>query len=215
LTAGQTLSNVNVDHLVVAGKGVTVRNVHVKGSILVTGDGTLIDHVTAGGVSISSAQNTTVQYANIGFGRGDGIHVTSDRGRTVRNVTLRYNWVHDPRVPDDAHYDGIQVRGVNGLSILCSVFDAGSYQHMNNAGVYLEDANGGDSNIVVARNWIYGSGFSVMMDATNVTLDSNRVGGDIHWGTCRPGVRTGNAGLRSTGNLHDATGEPLALCQDS
>ncbi len=213
LADGQVLQNVNVDHLRISGNKVTVRNVQVNGGILVIGDGTMIDHVTAEGVSISSASNTTVQYTNVGFGSGDGIHITSDRGRLVRNATLRYNYVHDPRVGDTAHYDGTQVRGVDGLSIICSVYDPGPYQHMFNAAIYLEDANGGDSNITVARNWLYGFGFSVMMDATNVTLDSNRVGGDIHWGTCRLGTRTGNTNLRSVGNVHDNTGAAMDLCQ--
>lgn len=210
---GQVLQNANVSELVISGRGVTVRNVQVNGSILVIGDGATIDHVTAKGVSISSASGTTVQYTNIGFGRGDGIHVTSDRGRLVRNVTLRYNYVHDPRVSSTAHYDGTQVRGINGLSLSCSVYDPGAYQHMYNAAVYLEDANGGDSNIVVSHNWLYGFGFSVMMDAANVTLSTNRVGGDIHWGLCRLGTRSGDPNLTSLGNVWDASGSPVKLCR--
>lgn len=213
LGTGQVLQNANVSDLVISGNGVTVRNVQVNGSILVTGDGAMIDHVTAQGVSISSATGTTVQYANIGFGQGDGIHVTSDRGRLVRNVTLRYNYVHDPRVSSTAHYDGTQVRGIDGLSLSCSVYDPGAYQHMFNAAVYLEDANGGDSNITVSHNWLYGFGFSVMMDAANVSLLDNRVGGDIHWGLCRLGTRTGDPNLQSTGNVEDANGAAVALCR--
>jgi hypothetical protein len=213
LGTGQVLENANVKHLTISGKNVTVRNVQVNGSILVTGDGATIDHVTAKGISISSASGTTVQFTNIGFGQGDGIHVTSDRGRQVRNVTLRYNYVHDPRVPDNAHYDGTQVRGINGLTISCSVYDPGPYQHMYNAAVYLEDANGGDSNITVTHNWLYGFGFSVMVDAANVTLSANRIGGDIHWASCRLGKRTGNPNLRITGNVEDSGGAVTKLCQ--
>ncbi|HEV7194446.1 MAG TPA: hypothetical protein VGN19_00770 [Pedococcus sp.] len=210
---GQVLQNANVSDLVVSGNGVTVRNVQVNGSILVTGDGAMIDHVTAKGVSISSATGTTVQYANIGFGQGDGIHVTSDRGRLVRNVTLRYNYVHDPRVSSNAHYDGTQVRGIDGLNLSCSVYDPGPYQSMFNAAVYLEDANGGDNNIMVSHNWLYGFGFSVMMDAANVTLSANRVGGDIHWGLCRLGTRSGDPNLQSAGNVEDANGAAVTLCR--
>ena len=208
----QSLSNATVDQLVITGSDVTVRNVKVNGTVGITGDRVLVDRVTAKGVSISSATSVTVQDSDLGYGRGDGIHVTSDRGRKVRDVVLHGNYVHDPRVPDDAHYDGIQVRGVDGLSITCSVFDAGPYKPMYNAGIYLEDANGGDSNITVAHNWVYGFGFSVMMDAVNTTLDSNRIGGDIHWGTCRLGDRTGNTGLRSTANVDERSDQPVALC---
>lgn len=212
LRNGESLSDTTVDHLEISGDDVTVRNVSVRGTISITGSRVLVDHVTTRGVSISGGANVTVQHSNIGFGSGDGIHVTSDRGTMVRNVALAYNYVHDPRVGKDAHYDGIQVRGVDRLSITCSVFDAGPYQKVYNAGIYLEDANGGDSNVTVARNWVYGFGFSIMMDARNVTLESNRVGGDIHWGTCRLGKRTGNPGMRSSGNIDERSGRSLALC---
>ena len=129
LDDGQTLQNADVGGSIeIRGNNVTVRNVSVAGSILVTGDNAMIDHVTAKGVSISSASGTTVQYANIGYSKGDGMHVTSDGGKMIRNVVLRYNYIHDPRVPSDAHYDGIQVRGVNGLTIDCSVYDPGPFQ---------------------------------------------------------------------------------------
>lgn len=215
LRQGESLNDATVDHLAISGDDVTVHNVSVRGSISITGSRVLVDHVTTKGVSISGGAHVTVQHSNIGFGSGDGIHVTSDRGTMVRNVVLAYNYVHDPRVGKDAHYDGIQVRGVDGLSITCSVFDAGPYQKVYNAGVYLEDANGGDSNITVARNWLYGFGFSIMMDAQNVTLASNHVGGDIHWGTCRLGKRTGNPGLRSSGNIDERSGQSLALCHEN
>jgi hypothetical protein len=209
---GQSLQNVTVDHLLVSGSDVTVRNVKVNGTVGIIGDRVLVDHVSAEGLSISSASHVTVQYTNTGFGQSDGLNVTSDRGRLASDITLRYNYAHDPRVSSAAHYDGIQVRGVDGLSITCSVFDAGPYKPMYNAGIYLEDANGGDSNITGAHNRVYGSGGSIMMDARNTTLDSNRIGGDIHWGTCRLGDRTGNPGLRSVGNVWDATGAALPLC---
>lgn len=214
LRHGESLTDAKVDHLVISGDDVTVRNVSVEGSITVRGSRVLMDHITARGVSISGGSHVTLQHANIGFGSGDGIHVTSDRGR-VRGLVLAYNFIHDPRVGEDAHYDGVQVRGVDDLSITCSVFDAGPYRKQYNAGIYLEDANGGDSNVTVARNWVYGFGFSVMLDARHVTLDSNRVGGDIRWGTCRLGKRTGNPGLRSSGNIDERSGQALALCEQN
>ncbi|EWT05293.1 hypothetical protein N864_02190 [Intrasporangium chromatireducens Q5-1] len=211
--AGQTLANANVGSLVITGANATIRNVAVNGNILVKADGAMIDHVTARGIAISSASNATVRYSNVGYTKGDGINVTSDRGVMSRNILFSHNFVHDPRVPAGAHYDGSQVRGVDGLTINCSTYDPGPYASQFNAGVYLEDANGGTSNVKVTNNWLYGFGFSVMMDARNVTLQGNRLGGDIHWGTCYIGKRVGTAGLTSLGNVWDSSGKSLALCK--
>jgi len=195
----------------VSGSNVTVRNVSVAGNVYITGDNAVIDHVTTKGIAISSASGVTVQYTNVGFGDGDGIHVTSDGDSYIKNVKLLYNYVHDPRVPASAHYDGTQVRGADGVTIACSTYDAGAYLGSFNAEIYLEDANGGTSNVTVQNNWLYGGAFSVMMDARNTKLLGNQLGGDIHWNTCYLGTRVGNAGLVSTGNTRD--GQPINLCQ--
>jgi hypothetical protein len=213
LNDGQTLQNADVGGSIeIRGNNVTVRNVSVGGNILVTGDDAMIDHVTTQGVAISSASGTTVQYANIGYSKEDGIHVTSDRGRMIRNAVLRYNYIHDPRVPSDAHYDGTQVRGVNGLTIDCSVYDPGPFQWTYNAGVYIEDANGGDTNVRVTNNWLYGHAFPVMVDKSTSTFTKNRIGGDIKWDTCYPGKGLNSSNFTSSGNVWDATNAKLNLC---
>jgi Right handed beta helix region len=213
LDDGQTLQNTDVaGNMEIRGNNVTLHNVSVAGSILVTGDNAMIDHVTTQGIGISSASGTTVQYANIGYSKGDGIHVTSDSGRMIRNAVLRYNYIHDPRVPSDAHYDGTQVRGVNGLTIDCSVYDPGPFQDTFNAAVYLEDANGGDTNVRVTNNWLYGHAFPVMVDAGTSTFTKNRIGGDIKWDVCYPGKGLNSSNFTSSGNVWDATNAKLNLC---
>jgi hypothetical protein len=213
LQNGQTLENVRVKGLEIRGQRVTVRNVEATGYILITGDDALIDHVSAGGIAISSASGTTVQYANIGNGDGDGIHVTSDGGRLVKNVVLKYNFIHSPRVPDDAHYDGTQVRGVDGLVIYCSRYDPGAYRDTFNAAIYLEDANGGDRNVSIKHNWLYGFGFSLMIDVTrHIRIIGNRVGGDIHWGTCDLAASVKTSSLEIRDNINDETNKPEPLC---
>jgi hypothetical protein len=213
LNDGQTLQNADVANSIeIRGNNVTVRNVSVAGNILVTGDNAMIDHVTAQGVAISSASGTTLQYANIGYSKEDGIHVTSDRGRMIRNAVLRYNYVHEPRVPSDAHYDGTQVRGVDGLTVDCSVYDPGPFQWTLNAAVYLEDANGGDTNVRVTNNWLYGHAFPVMVDAGTSTFTNNRIGGDIKWDVCYPGKNLNTSNFKSSGNVWDATNAKLNLC---
>jgi hypothetical protein len=214
LNSGQTLENADISTLEIRGSGVTVRNVKVDGRILVTGDDVMIDHVTAQHVGISSASNVTVQYSDIGYSPEDGIHVTSDGGSMVSNVIIRHNWIHDPRAPAEAHYDGLQVRGINGLVADCNLFDAGPFQDTMNAGIYLENDNGGNSNVRVSNNWIYGHAFPIMVGpGRSIVLKDNRIGGDIKWGPCYPQDGLNQSELTSTGNVWDATGEALDLCR--
>ncbi|MFC7494572.1 MULTISPECIES: right-handed parallel beta-helix repeat-containing protein [unclassified Nocardioides] len=210
-----TLEDVRLDDVEVRGADVTLRNVEVDGNILVTGDGATIDHVTTEGIAISSASGTNVQYSNIGGSTGDGIHVTSDRGRLSRDISLTYNFVHSPDVPPDAHYDGTQVRGVDGLLVKCSTYDAGPYESTYNAGIYLENANGGDSDVAIEHNWLLGSGFSVMLDAPGTRLIGNQVGGDPRWGTCYLGPGTDPDALTIRENEDEATGEANPMCTAS
>jgi hypothetical protein len=214
LNDGQTLQNADVTSgIEIRGNDVTIRNVSVAGNIFVTGDNAMIDRVTAQGVAISSASSTTVQYANIGYSKEDGIHITSDRGKLIHNAVLRYNYIHDPRVPSDAHYDGTQVRGVDGLTIDCSVYDPGKFQWTLNAAVYLEDANGGHSNVRVSNNWLYGHAFPVMVDAgKSSTFTKNRIGGDIKWDTCYAGRGLNSGNFSSSGNVWDTSNVKLNLC---
>ncbi|QIM21709.1 hypothetical protein G7075_12190 [Phycicoccus sp. HDW14] len=196
--------------LTISGSNVTVQNVRVSGGILVQGSNVTIDHVTAQNVSISSASHVTVRYSDLGGGTEDAIHVTSDRGSMVRDVELRSNYLHDPRPSSDAHYDGTQVRGVDGLTIACSVYDGGPYRSQLNAAIYLEDANGGNSNVTIERNWLLGYGFPIFIDpSSNTTVTGNRLGGDIHWDTCYPNPKST---FRSSGNVWDATGKHVDLC---
>ncbi|MDF1603445.1 right-handed parallel beta-helix repeat-containing protein [Nocardioides sp. YIM 152315] len=212
---GATLEDVHLGSVEVRADDVTLRNVRVDGNILVTGDGVTIDHVSTTGIAISSASKAEVRYSNIGGGAEDGIHVTSDRGRLATDITLSYNFVHSPEVPPGGHYDGTQVRGVDGLLVTCSTYDAGPYESTHNAAIYLEDANGGDANVAIEHNWLLGSGFSVMLDAPGTRLIGNRVAGDPHWGTCYLGPGTTPDALTIRDNVDEATGDPDPLCTAS
>jgi len=184
LDTKQTLKNVRVQNLLISGDDVTVRNVEVTGGILVKGDGATIDHVKTTGIAVSSASGTTIERTEIANGQDDAVHLTSDAGRQVRNITMRENYIHSPRVADQAHYDGTQVRGVHGLTISCSTYDAGQYRQPYNAAIYIEDANGGNANVSIEHNWLYGFGFSVMIGSPGTRLIGNHVGGDIQWNLC-------------------------------
>ncbi|MFC7494580.1 MULTISPECIES: right-handed parallel beta-helix repeat-containing protein [unclassified Nocardioides] len=213
LRSGQTLENANVSSLEIRGSGITVRNVRVSGNIFVTPGSSKVRIVrsTAQGIGISSASRISVVRSDIGFSSDDAIHVTSDAGSLVRGVKLRYNYIHDPRVTNGAHYDGTQVRGVHGMLIECSTYRAGPYQSNFNAGVYLENANGGDSNVTVHHNWIFGYAFSVMVDAESATFTANRVR-DPHWRACYLGNSSGSGGFESSGNMALPSHRHVSLC---
>lgn len=215
LKNGQTLENARVEELEIRGKGVTVRNVEVAGNVFITGNNAILDHVSATGIAISSATGSTVQYSNIGKSPEDGIHITSDRGSMVKNVVLSHNFIHSPKVPETAHYDGTQVRGVKGLVISCSTYDPGKYQTPFNAAIYLEDANGGNTNVSIEDNWLYGFGFSVMIDAPKTRIIGNRVGGDIHWGTCYLSDSVSVSSLRIRDNINEKTHKPEPMCSEA
>jgi Right handed beta helix region len=180
-----------------------------------TGNNAILDHVSATGIAISSATGSTVQYSNIGKSPEDGIHITSDRGSMVKNVVLSHNFIHSPKVPETAHYDGTQVRGVKGLVISCSTYDPGKYQTPFNAAIYLEDANGGNTNVSIEDNWLYGFGFSVMIDAPKTRIIGNRVGGDIHWGTCYLSDSVSVSSLRIRDNINEKTHKPEPMCSEA
>lgn len=212
VASGKTLEDVSVQNLEVVGSDVTIRNVRVAGTILVRGDRVKIRRVTAQSVGISSASDVSVTRSHIGSSPDDGIHITSDDGTLVRNVTLRYNLVDKPQTPSDNHYDGTQVRGVDGLSILCSTYRAGRYHENFNAAVFLEHANGGTSNVEVRDNWLYGFAFSVMVDSNSATVTGNKIGGDIKWGPCLLLDGSGSQGFTSAGNTWAETGKRVNLC---
>ena len=195
---GATLTDARVSGLTISGTGVKVRNVHVDGTVLITGENVRLKRVTAEHIGISSAVDVVVAKSNIGYSPDDGIHVTSDGDRLVRDVVLRYNLVHHPEAPPESHYDGTQVRGVDGMVIRCSVYRAGPFQQTMNANIFLENANGGVSDVTIARNWLYGSAWSVMVSADSARLIGNRVGGDPHWGYCY--LSSGKDSIEASGN---------------
>jgi hypothetical protein len=214
LNNGEKLENVRVRDLEIRGKNVTLRNVEA-GSILITGNNAMLDHVSATGIAISSASGATVRYSNISKSDEDGIHITSDRGSMVKNVILSHNFIHNPKVPESAHYDGTQVRGVKGLLISCSTYEPGKYRSPYNAAIYLEDANGGNTKVSIENNWLYGFGFSVMIDSPKTRIIGNRIGGDIHWDTCDLGDSVSVSSLKIRDNIDDETLAPEPICSES
>lgn len=88
----------------------------------------------------------------------DGIHLSSDPIR-VSDVLLEGNYIGNPMIPDtsNAHYDGIQVRGVDRLAMYGNFFDVWdgveTYEGSYNSTVFLQDANGGNYDVLMDGNW--------------------------------------------------------------
>lgn len=210
LRDGARLRDARVSNLRITGTDVKVKNVHVDGDILVTGEKVRIKRVTAKHIAISSGLDVVVAKSSVGYSTEDGIHVTSDGDRLVRRVRLRYNLIHHPRAPSGSHYDGTQVRGVDDLVIRCSTYRSGPYQETFNANIFLENANGGVTNATLARNWLYGSAWGVMISAESARVIGNKFGGDIHWGYCYLG--SGSGRFESRNNIKVPERRKINLC---
>ncbi len=142
------------------------------------------------------------------------MHVTSDGASLNAGVKITNNYIHNPRPGDGSHYDGLQVRGVNGLDVLCNNFDLGSAQFEYNAAVYLEPANGGHSNVVIDGNWLLGGGHIFHYGADNddkTRLTNNHFGGDPYWGPTATCHTSGDTPAVQTGN--DLSGTPFTPCR--
>lgn len=193
--------------LIVTGDNVTVRNVKVTGKLgVMESAGARLANIETTEFFISSAQDVVLEKSRISGSTTDSMHVTSDGSSMNRDIVIRNNLVHNPAPGEEEHYDGLQVRGVNGLDLLCNNFDLGPAQFPYNAAVYLEPANGGHNDVVVDGNWLMGGGHIFHYGAASVTPDdtrltNNHLGGDPYWGpgaVCHntpgvvPGVQTGN-----------------------
>ena len=212
--AGTTIENVTVNgDLRIQAANVTVRNVKVTGSVgVLTTTGTRVTRLTAPSLFISSSADVVLDRSNFGFAaNGDSLHVTSDAGSLVTDVAITNNYIHDPRPSQGDHYDGLQVRGVNRMTVQCNNFDLGPATEEGNAAVYLESANGGHSNVVVDQNWLFGGAFGFMYSADNdgrTRLTNNHFGGDYRWDD--PCYAPGAIPPVQTGN--DWNGQPVIPC---
>jgi hypothetical protein len=205
--------------------GVQLRNVQVKGRILVNeADNVVIDHVKAVEISISSSSNVAIQYAHVTAFEGDSFHFTSDGSSYIKNVTIKHNYVDRPgfNAGSQSHWDGVQIRGAEYVTIYCNNFDVGAWQDPYNVLIYLEQANGGNNHIVIDSNWLNGSNFAIMAGLPNLpmsfTIKNNKLrSADFHYGLCYLGGGFNSTYLGQivqTGNTLD--GAPIAqVCKAS
>ncbi len=193
--------------VVLTGANQVVRNSRIEGHVAFRGTGQVLEDSEIGSLAVSGATSFRASRVDI-FGRQgeDGIHVTSGRAPTS-DIVIEDSWIHSPQVDPESHYDGIQVRGVVGLTLRGNTFDLGPWAPEYNAAVFLEDANGGNHDVVVERNFINGGGYSVYVEGRNVAFVDNVFGRGSRWGPLYPE----HDAFRASGNVWADTGEPVDL----
>lgn len=225
-TADEVIENkVFPGDLVIYADGVELRNVEVNGSILVNEvDNVVIDHVSTVGIAVSSSSNLTISYAHVSAFEDDSFHLTSDGASYISNVTIEHSFVGRPgfNPGSEAHWDGVQIRGAENVTIFCNNFDVGEWQDPYNVIIYSEPANGNNDNIVVDNNWLNGGNFAIMAgllrEPMRFTITNNKLySADFHFGYCYLGTGFTPENLPEviqTGNTLD--GAPMAqVCTES
>lgn len=184
---GLVLENVRIDGgITLSGSNQTLRNARIEGGVLVLGDDVTIEDSSVGALAVSGASGFVARRLEVfGLSGSDGIHITSDRGR-VTDLLIEDSWIHSPQLTPESHYDGIQVRGVDGLTVRGSHIDLGAYQPQYTSAVFLEDANGGNTRVLLENNWINGGGYAIHLTGEEIIVRDNVFGPDWEFGLRYP-----------------------------
>jgi hypothetical protein len=225
-TANEVIENkVFAGDITIYADGVELRNVEVNGSILVNeANDVVIDHVSTVGIGVSSSSNLTVSYAEVMAFEDDSFHLTSDGASYISNVTIEHSFVGRPgfNPGSEAHWDGVQIRGAENVTIFCNNFDVGEWQDPYNVIIYSEPANGNNDNLIIDNNWFNGGNFAIMAGALiepmRFSITNNKLlSADFHFGLCYLGGGFTPQNLNDviqTGNTLD--GAPIArVCNES
>ncbi|WP_250443506.1 hypothetical protein [Actinotalea sp. C106] len=184
--SGVVLEDVVIDDDVTfAGDDVTLRNVRINGEVIFRGDGAVLADSEVGALSLSGTTDFHGRGIEIFGATGrDGVHITSDSGR-ASDVVLEDVWVHSPKVTPTSHYDGIQVRGVDNLVMRRLHIDLGPREPQHNAALYLQDAQGGNQDVLVEDSTFLGGGYVMYIFAEDVKVRRSTMG-QGNWGHLYP-----------------------------
>lgn len=184
---GLVLDGVHITgDLTLTGAGQVLRNSRVDGHVVVRGSGQVIEDAEVGSLAVSGATQFRASRVDV-FGQPgeDGIHVTSGTD-PASDILIEDSWIHSPEVDPESHYDGVQVRGVERLTLRGNAIDLGPWERQYNAAIFLEDANGGNHDVVVEGNYLNGGGYSLYLEGDAVTVADNQFGRDAKWGVLYP-----------------------------
>lgn len=191
-----------------SGSSLTLRNVRVTGHALFRGSNLVVEDSEFGAVSLSGTQNVRLSRVEVfGSTGSDGIHVTSDSGQ-ARNVLVEDTWIHNPLVTASSHYDGMQVRGVEGLTLRRVSIELGPHKPQYNAALFLENANGGNRGVTVEDSWILGGGYTFYSFADQVAVRRTTFG-EGRWGHLFP--QSEATKIVEFADNRDLAGQPLGM----
>ncbi len=190
------------------GNNLTLRDVRVTGHAIFRGDNVVVEDSEFGSAALSGARNVRMSRVEVFGNPGqDGLHITSDT-RRARDILVEDTWIHDPKVTADSHYDGIQVRGVDRLTVRRVAIELGPWKQQHNAALFLEDANGGNAGVTVEDSWLSGGGYVLYSFATDVRVRTTTFAAG-RWGWLFPQSWVGNM-TEFAGN-RDGSGAGMTL----
>jgi len=202
-TSGLIANKVITGNATFTGDNVTLRNVRVTGHAVFRGTNVTIEDSEFGSWALSGAKNVRATRVEILGNPGqDGLHITSTTA-PVSNVVITDSYIANPKLTSGAHYDGIQVRGVTGLTLRNTVVDLGAYQSGYNSALFLEDANGGNRDVTVENSWLLGGGYTISGRGQNVRITGTTIAAG-KWGYMNPNT-TGITAWSANRNPDGAT----------
>lgn len=170
------------------GSNITIRNCSVTGQIKFrSGSNYVAEYCDVHGIIFDGSQTGRASYIYTTGAVGvDGVQVKADIGTTPTNITIEHSYLGNPVINASSHYDTIQVRGVNGLTISGNYFNHGNtFSDRYNATVFLENANGGNYNVTIDGNWSNARGyyhyrlFGYSMTVQNNTFENKGAAGPL------------------------------------
>lgn len=215
-SSGLTISNMDYSgaaYPTIRGSNLTYRNCKFPGGIWRGGSGvTLINCEFTQDVYFSSYSNVLVQLCEVHTFE-DGIDVTSDAGSMCTNIEFDRIYVHTPTPGAGAHSDGTQVRGVNGLHIHDSYYQMNPWflvsgGNVLNSCIFTENANGGNTNVLIERNYLEGAGYCLYASGGAGSIINNTFGPNPHFGFVYPTV---DPKYTAKGGNVDSAGHPVTF----
>lgn len=154
----QTISGVDFgDWIKVTGTNLTLENCHFQGMVYLGPGPLTLRHCTSDSNinvdgSYRDVRGVLIDHCHVVCGSHDGIDLFSQSVGKLSDVTIVDTLVDGQTFPSGstAHGDGLQVRGIDGLTVQRTVVDmltVGGVQPQKNAALYFEDVNGGCRNM--------------------------------------------------------------------